>query len=42
MRKSVDLTENGDGTWTARIYGTTYTGTRAQCVAWLHANGEQW
>lgn len=40
MRKAVELTDNGDGTWTARIYSTTYTGTYAECVAWLRNNGE--
>ena len=40
--KPVDLTQNADGTWTARIYHTTYTGTRERCLAWLHAHGESW
>lgn len=39
--KSVDLWQNSDGTWTARIFDTTYTGSREQCIDWLRANGEQ-
>jgi len=33
--KAVDLWQNPDGTWTARIYDTTYTGTREECLAWI-------
>lgn len=40
--KAVDLYRNGDGSWTARIFQTEFTGTREQCVAWLRANGEEW
>lgn len=40
--KSVDLTLNSDGSYTARIYDTTYTGTYEACVQWLRNNGEQW
>lgn len=39
--KAVDLTQNTDGTWTARIFSQTKTGSRDECVAWLRANGEQ-
>jgi hypothetical protein len=38
--RAVDLYRNADGTWTARIFSQTYTGTREACVAWLCANGE--
>ncbi|VTU00976.1 unnamed protein product [Gemmataceae bacterium] len=40
MRRAVSLTSNEDGTWTARIYSTTFTGTYDACVSWLWANGE--
>ena len=40
--KAVDLWQNANGTWTARIYAQTYSGTYDQCVAWLRNNGEQW
>ncbi len=39
--KSVDLWQNADGTWTARIYSTTFTGTYAGCVDWLRGNNEE-
>ena len=39
--KSVELTDNHDGTWTARIFSITYTGTREECVAWIRGNGEE-
>ena len=39
--KAVELSQNPDGSWTARIFSQTFTGTREQCVAWLRANGEQ-
>lgn len=38
--KAVDLWKNEDGTWTARVFTVTYTGTYEQCIAWLRANGE--
>jgi hypothetical protein len=38
--KSVELSRNADGTWTARIYSTAYTGSYQQCVDWLRNNGE--
>jgi len=39
--KSVDLYQNGDGTWTARIFSQTFTAkTRQECVTWLQNNGE--
>lgn len=38
--KSVDLWRNPDGTWTARIFAQTFSGTREECVAWLRTNGE--
>ena len=37
---SVDLYQNSDGTWTARIFNQTYSGTYEQCVNWLRWNGE--
>lgn len=41
--KSVDLTDNHDGTWTARIYDHLYfTGTYAECCAWLRSQGEEY
>lgn len=39
--KSVDLYQNRDGTWTARIFAQTFTGTREQCGGWLRMNGEE-
>ena len=41
MIKPVEITRNADGSYTARIYSTTYTGTYEQCVAWLRAHGEE-
>lgn len=38
--KSVDLYRNADGTWTARIFDLTYSGTREACVQWLRNQGE--
>jgi len=38
--KSVDLYRNNNGTWTARIFTVTFTGTYEECVDWLRANGE--
>lgn len=38
--KSVSLTNNHDGTWTARIYFSSFTGTYERCVEWLNAHGE--
>lgn len=38
--KSVDLWRNPDGSWTARIFSVTFTGTREACLTWLRANGE--
>jgi hypothetical protein len=38
--RSVDLHRNDDGTWSARIYSVVFTGSYAECVAWLRANGE--
>jgi hypothetical protein len=38
--KSVDLCRNADGTWTARIFSVTFTGSYEECVGWLRANGE--
>lgn len=40
MRKAVSLSQNPDGTWTARIFSTTFTGTYDECQGWLQANGE--
>lgn len=41
MRRPVSLDRNDDGTWTASIYSTTFSGSYEECVAWLRANGEQ-
>jgi hypothetical protein len=38
--KAVDLWPNSDGTWTARIFSVTFTGTYQQCLDWLKGNGE--
>jgi hypothetical protein len=38
--KAVDLWQNPDGTWTARIFSQTFTGTREECDRWLRCNGE--
>lgn len=38
--KAVDLWRNPDGSWTARIFDTTFTGSLAQCRNWLRMNGE--
>jgi hypothetical protein len=40
--KAVAIDKNPDGTYTARIFSSTFTGTYSQCVAWIHANNEQW
>lgn len=40
MVPAVALWPNGDGTWTARIFSQTFTGTRQECVDWVRANGE--
>lgn len=40
MRKMVEITQNEDGTYTARIFSQTFTGTLEQCREWLWANGE--
>jgi len=39
--KAVDLTDNRNGTWTARIFYQTYTGTRDECERWIRNQGEQ-
>jgi hypothetical protein len=38
--RAVRLERNSDGTWTAWIYSTSFTGTYAECVSWLLGNGE--
>lgn len=39
--KPVDIYQNPDGSWTARIYTHMYfTGTYAECMAWLRSQGE--
>lgn len=39
---AVEITDNHNGTWTARIYTHMYfTGTYEECVAWLRSQGEQ-
>ena len=42
--KAVELTRNPDGTWTARIYSITFTGTYEACCEWIRGNciGEGW
>jgi hypothetical protein len=40
--KAVDVWLNSDGSWTARIFSQTFTGTHEECVAWLRASGEQY
>jgi hypothetical protein len=39
--KAVDYYQNADGTWTARIFSASFTGTYEQCIAWIQANGER-
>lgn len=39
--KAVDLQNNHNGTWTARIFAQTFTGTYDECVSWLRMNGEE-
>ena len=38
--KPVALTDNHDGTWTARIFLSEFTGSYAECLQWLLWNGE--
>ena len=38
--KAVRLEPNGDGTYTAWIYSTSYTGSHEQCKTWLAVHGE--
>lgn len=38
--KAVDLYQNSDGSWTARIFNLCFKGTKAECISWLRANGE--
>jgi hypothetical protein len=38
--KSVELSQNSDGTWTARIKSTCFCGTYQQCVDWLKGHNE--
>jgi hypothetical protein len=38
--KAVDLWRNADGSWTARIFDQTFTGTEQECRNWLRYNGE--
>jgi|GEM_PF-4051025 hypothetical protein len=38
--RSVRIEPNGDGTYTAWIYSTNFTGTYDQCKAWVQAHGE--
>jgi hypothetical protein len=38
--KAVDMWRNADGTYTARIFSQTFTGTYEECWAWLRNNGE--
>ena len=39
--KPVDIWQNDDGTWTARIFDYKYTGTLEQVISWWRANGEE-
>lgn len=38
---ATNLERNADGTWTARIFSSSFTGTYNECLAWLRANGEE-
>ena len=38
--RAVDLSPNPDGSWSARIFELTFTGTYEACLAWLRSNGE--
>lgn len=38
--KAVRLEPNSDGTYTAWIYCTSFTGSREQCIHWLAGHGE--
>lgn len=38
--KVIDYWQNADGTWTARLWSQTFTGTYEQCIAWIRSNGE--
>ena len=40
--KPCGLEKNADGSWTAWIYSTRFTGTESECRAWLRANGESY
>jgi hypothetical protein len=39
--KAVRLERNNDGTWTAWIFMTSFTGSYSACVSWIRANGEE-
>ena len=39
--KPVDIWQNDDGTWTARICDCKYTGTLEQVIDWWRANGKE-
>lgn len=39
-RKAADLWRNSDGSWTARIFEQTFSGTYEACTAWLRNQGE--
>lgn len=36
--KIIRLEENANGTWTAYIYSSSYTGTKEQCESWIKYN----
>lgn len=38
--KAVSLDQNPDGTWTARIFSQTFTGSYQECRNWLEWNNE--
>jgi hypothetical protein len=39
--QAVRCEQNSDGSWTAWIFSVSFTGTYAECVAWVRANGEE-
>lgn len=38
--QAVRINKNTDGTYTAYIFSTSFTGSYADCVNWLKCNGE--
>lgn len=41
MLKPVRLEQNSDGTWTAYILFSYFTGTKEECERWIRFNGEE-